>query len=139
MGLTLTTLDWILGGGALVFNKNSQSIDEIPLPKGSKAVMTAAQTESAKDRKSREAVAESLLRNVYRAFDYHTDSDIYDALARKSVAMTEAPDNVSTPATIAVLLCVSMSAPMRNSSGSRSQRSRTPRNPSLLLLRTDST
>jgi hypothetical protein len=32
--------------------------------------------------KSREAVAESLLRNVYRAFDYHTDSDIYDALAR---------------------------------------------------------
>ncbi len=32
--------------------------------------------------KSREAVTESLLRNVYRAFDYHDDSDIYDALAR---------------------------------------------------------
>jgi hypothetical protein len=32
--------------------------------------------------KSPEAVAESLLRNVYRAFDYHSESDIYDALAR---------------------------------------------------------
>jgi hypothetical protein len=32
--------------------------------------------------KSREAVAESLLRNVYRAFDYHNESGIYDALAR---------------------------------------------------------
>ena len=32
--------------------------------------------------KSREAVAGSLLRNVYRAFDYHSESDIYDALAR---------------------------------------------------------
>ncbi len=32
--------------------------------------------------KSREAVAEALLRNVYRAFDYHSESDIYDALAR---------------------------------------------------------
>ena len=32
--------------------------------------------------KSRETVAESLLRNVYRAFDYHNESDIYDALAR---------------------------------------------------------
>ena len=32
--------------------------------------------------KSRETVAESLLRNVYRAFDYHSESDIYDALAR---------------------------------------------------------
>jgi hypothetical protein len=32
--------------------------------------------------KSREAVAESLLRNVYRAFDYQSESDIYDALAR---------------------------------------------------------
>ena len=32
--------------------------------------------------KSREAVAASLLRNVYRAFDYHSESDIYDALAR---------------------------------------------------------
>jgi hypothetical protein len=30
----------------------------------------------------REAVAESLLSNVYRAFDYHSESDIYDALAR---------------------------------------------------------
>jgi hypothetical protein len=34
--------------------------------------------------KSREAVAESLLRNVYRAFDYHSESDIYDALARSA-------------------------------------------------------
>jgi hypothetical protein len=32
--------------------------------------------------RSREAVAEALLRNVYRAFDYHNESDIYDALAR---------------------------------------------------------
>jgi hypothetical protein len=32
--------------------------------------------------KSHEAVAESLLRNIYRAFDYHSESDIYDALAR---------------------------------------------------------
>ena len=32
--------------------------------------------------KSREDVAESLLRNIYRAFDYHSESDIYDALAR---------------------------------------------------------
>jgi hypothetical protein len=31
---------------------------------------------------SGEAVAESLLRNVYRAFDYHSESDIYDALSR---------------------------------------------------------
>ena len=36
------------------------------------------------DTKSREEVAESLLRNVYRAFDYHTESDIYDALARSA-------------------------------------------------------
>ena len=34
--------------------------------------------------KSRTAVAESLLRNVYRAFDYHDESDIYDALARSA-------------------------------------------------------
>ncbi len=34
------------------------------------------------DVKSREAVAESLLRNIYRAFDYHTESDVYDVLAR---------------------------------------------------------
>jgi hypothetical protein len=33
-------------------------------------------------RQSRQAVAEALLRNVYRAFDYHSESDIYDALAR---------------------------------------------------------
>jgi hypothetical protein len=32
--------------------------------------------------KSRAAVAESLLRNVYRAFDYRDESDTYDALAR---------------------------------------------------------
>jgi hypothetical protein len=32
--------------------------------------------------KSRAAVAEALLRNVYRAFDYDSESDIYDALAR---------------------------------------------------------
>lgn len=32
--------------------------------------------------KSREAVAESLLRNIYRAFDYRLESDVYDALAR---------------------------------------------------------
>ena len=33
---------------------------------------------------SRQAVAESLLRNVYRAFDYRGESDIYDALARSA-------------------------------------------------------
>jgi len=43
-----------------------------PLP----TVMTVATGE-----KSRQSVAESLLRNVYRAFDYHSESDIYDALA----------------------------------------------------------
>jgi hypothetical protein len=32
--------------------------------------------------KSREMVATSLLRNIYRAFDYHSESDVYDALAR---------------------------------------------------------
>jgi hypothetical protein len=32
--------------------------------------------------KSQVSVTESLLRNVYRAFDYHSESDIYDALAR---------------------------------------------------------
>ena len=32
--------------------------------------------------KSRAVVAESLLQNVYRSFDYHSESDIYDALAR---------------------------------------------------------
>jgi hypothetical protein len=32
--------------------------------------------------KSRAAVAEFLLRNIYRAFDYHSESDVYDALAR---------------------------------------------------------
>lgn len=32
--------------------------------------------------KARATVAEALLRNVYRAFDYHSESDIYDALAR---------------------------------------------------------
>jgi len=44
-----------------------------PLPQVA-AISTAAT--------SRQAVAESLLRNVYRAFDYHSESDIYDALAR---------------------------------------------------------
>ena len=40
--------------------------------------MTAVST----GEKSRETVAESLLRNIYRAFDYRSESDIYDALAR---------------------------------------------------------
>jgi len=44
-----------------------------PLP-----VVTAIPTAG----KSREAAAESLLRNIYRAFDYHSESDIYDALAQ---------------------------------------------------------
>jgi hypothetical protein len=44
-----------------------------PLP-----AVTAVSTKE----KSREAAAESLLRNVYRAFDYHNESDIYDALAQ---------------------------------------------------------
>jgi len=50
-----------------------------PLP-AINAISTKDQTP--KDEKSREAVAESLLRNVYRAFDYHSESDVYDALAR---------------------------------------------------------
>ncbi len=35
-------------------------------------------------KQSREEVAESLLRNVYRAFDYRGESDIYDVLARSA-------------------------------------------------------
>jgi hypothetical protein len=38
-------------------------------------------TSIATSEQSRQAAAESLLRNVYRAFDYHNESDIYDALA----------------------------------------------------------
>lgn len=42
-------------GGVLVFDKNSQSVKEVPLPKGSKATMTPAQTEADKDRHVRQS------------------------------------------------------------------------------------
>jgi hypothetical protein len=42
-------------GGMLIYDKNSQTAKEIPLPKGSKAVMTAAQKEADADRHEREA------------------------------------------------------------------------------------
>jgi hypothetical protein len=41
-----------------------------------------AVTAISSNEKSRVSIAESLLRNVYRAFDYQSESDIYDALAR---------------------------------------------------------
>lgn len=47
-------------GGVLVFNKNSQTIDEIPVPKGSKAVLTPVQAEADKDRHIRRTELEDL-------------------------------------------------------------------------------
>jgi hypothetical protein len=41
-----------------------------------------AVTSILKAEQSRATVAEALLRNIYRAFDYRNESDIYDALAR---------------------------------------------------------
>jgi len=49
-----------------------------PLPK-IEAVLTR---QGAGDDKARAALAERLLRNVYRGFDYHSESDVYDALAQ---------------------------------------------------------
>jgi len=49
-----------------------------PLPK-----LTAIPArQSASDDATRAALAETLLRNVYRGFDYRSESDIYDALAQ---------------------------------------------------------
>jgi hypothetical protein len=44
-------------GGPLIYDKNTQTIKEIPIPKGSKAVLNANQEELSKDRKSREAMS----------------------------------------------------------------------------------
>ena len=38
--------------------------------------------QSAADDRARTALAETLLRNIYRGFDYRSESDIYDALAQ---------------------------------------------------------
>ncbi len=38
--------------------------------------------QTAADDAARSALAETLLRNIYRGFDYHNESDIYDALAQ---------------------------------------------------------
>jgi len=40
--------------------------------------------QSAADNAARSALSEALLRNIYRGFDYHSESDIYDALARST-------------------------------------------------------
>jgi hypothetical protein len=47
-------------GGILVFNKNTQAVEEVPVPKGSKPVMTAGQAEADKDRHIRRTELEDL-------------------------------------------------------------------------------
>lgn len=49
-----------------------------PLPK----IEAVSTRQNADDDDARAALAETLLRNVYRGFDYRSESDIYDALAR---------------------------------------------------------
>jgi hypothetical protein len=49
-----------------------------PLPK----IESLSDGQSAADDTARAALAETLLRNVYRGFDYRSESDIYDALAQ---------------------------------------------------------
>lgn len=49
-----------------------------PLPK----VEAIPTKQNAADDAARAALAETLLRNVYRGFDYRSESDVYDALAR---------------------------------------------------------
>ena len=49
-----------------------------PLPK----IQSVSSQQGAGDDAARSALAETLLRNVYRGFDYTSESDIYDALAR---------------------------------------------------------
>jgi len=50
----------------------------VPLPK----IDSVPAGQSAFDDASRAALAETLLRNIYRGFDYRNESDIYDALAQ---------------------------------------------------------
>jgi hypothetical protein len=49
-----------------------------PLPK----IETVPTQKSPTDADARAALAETLLRNIYRGFDYRSESDIYDALAQ---------------------------------------------------------
>ena len=49
-----------------------------PLPK----IESVLTQRGAGDDKARAVLAETLLRNVYRGFDYHNESDVYDALAQ---------------------------------------------------------
>jgi hypothetical protein len=49
-----------------------------PLPK----IQAVSSQKGAADDAARAALAETLLRNIYRGFDYAAESDIYDALAR---------------------------------------------------------
>jgi hypothetical protein len=49
-----------------------------PLPK----INSVPAGQSAADDAARAALAETLLRNIYRGFDYRSESDIYDALAQ---------------------------------------------------------
>lgn len=58
-------------GGILVFNKDTKSVEEINVPKGSKGVMTAAQTEADKDRDAlrREGAANRAENKATRADD----------------------------------------------------------------------
>ena len=49
-----------------------------PLPK----IDSVPAGQSAADDAARAALAETLLRNIYRGFDYRSESDIYDALAQ---------------------------------------------------------
>ena len=49
-----------------------------PLPK----IESVSSQKDAADKAARTALAETLLRNIYRGFDYASESDIYDALAR---------------------------------------------------------
>jgi hypothetical protein len=49
-----------------------------PLPK----IESVSSQKGAADAAARSALAETLLRNIYRGFDYAKESDIYDALAR---------------------------------------------------------
>jgi hypothetical protein len=49
-----------------------------PLPK----IETVSTRQGAADDAARSALAETLLRNIYRGFDYSRESDIYDALAQ---------------------------------------------------------
>jgi len=55
-----------------------QSPGAAPLPK----IGAVPAGQSPADDAARAVLAETLLRNIYRGFDYHSESDIYDALAQ---------------------------------------------------------